>query len=71
MISIVYSWGSACVFFHEWRGDEDVMAVSEFDMEKLSLSLPNLSVTSRRHSEIAPLGVVASAYVMQDLGKVF
>ncbi len=47
------------------------MAVSEFDMEKLSLSLPNLSVTSRRHSEIAPLGVVASAYVMQDLGKVF
>ncbi|WP_250230311.1 hypothetical protein [Chlamydia psittaci] len=60
-----------CVrILHEWRGDEDVMAASEFDMEKLALSLPDLSVISRRHSEIGPLGVVTSAYVMQDLGKV-
>ncbi|SFW00778.1 hypothetical protein [Chlamydia abortus] len=62
--------GQCVRILHEWLGDEDVMVVSDFDMEKLALSLPDLSVISRRHSGIGSLGVVTSAYVMQDLGKI-
>ncbi|AFS27942.1 hypothetical protein [Chlamydia psittaci] len=62
--------GQCVRILHEWLGDEDVMVASDFDMEKLALSLPDLSVISRRRSEIGSLGVVTSAYVMQDLGKI-
>ncbi|QVE48934.1 hypothetical protein SBV42_04060 [Chlamydia crocodili] len=55
---------------HKWGGDGGVIAASQFDMERLALTLPELTVTSRRNPAVGPLGVITAAAVMQDLGKI-
>ncbi|MEF9497255.1 hypothetical protein [Chlamydia sp. 04-14] len=55
---------------HKWGGDGGVVAASEFDMERLALTLPDLTVTSRRNPAVGPLGVITAAAVMQDLGRI-
>ncbi|SYX08873.1 hypothetical protein C834K_0412 [Chlamydia poikilotherma] len=60
-----------CVrILYKWGGNGGVTAASYFDMEKLALTLPDLTVTSRHNSAVGPLGVITAANVMQDLGKV-
>ncbi|MEF9519881.1 hypothetical protein SBV45_04800 [Chlamydia crocodili] len=60
-----------CVrILHKWGGNGGVIAASQFDMERLALTLPELTVTSRRNPAVGPLGVITAAAVMQDLGKI-
>ncbi|WP_375793292.1 hypothetical protein O1W69_04095 [Chlamydia sp. 12-01] len=60
-----------CVrILHQWGGDRGVMAASHFDMEKIALTLTELTVVSRHQNTPGPLGVITAAAVMQDLGKI-